>query len=202
MNKEIGTWIQLIATHVDDLIVVAKKPQEYIANIEQEYALRNIESEPSYYLGTSLKRIEDGRIIMNSETYIKESIRKYETKYGPEGENNYTIAKSDIPMATNAHPELDTSPLLSIEKHKEYQHVIGLGQWMILTGRIDIAYSVSSLARFASGPREGHLIMARQILGYLKKHPKKGIVMDPIRLLKVIYQWQLMHTLNWILLHY
>ena len=77
-----------IATHVDDLIVVAKKPQEYIANIEQEYALQNIESEPSYYLGTSLKRIEDGRIIMNSETYIKESIRKYETKYGPEGENN------------------------------------------------------------------------------------------------------------------
>jgi hypothetical protein len=44
-----------IATHVDDLIVVSKTPQEYIALIEQEFALRNIESEPSYYLGTSLK---------------------------------------------------------------------------------------------------------------------------------------------------
>ena len=44
-----------IAAHVDDLIVVAEEPQEYIALIEQEFALRNIESEPSYYLGTSLK---------------------------------------------------------------------------------------------------------------------------------------------------
>ena len=184
--KKSESGYDFIATHVDDLIVVSKNPQEYIANIEQEYALRNIESDPSYSLGTSLKRIEDGRLLMNTETYIKESVRKYEAKYKPErqkptadGTDNYTIAKSDTPMDPKAHPELDDSPFLNIEKHKEFQHVIGLGQWMILTGRIDIAYSVSSLARFASAPRQGHLEMARRILGYLKKHPKKGILMDP-----------------------
>ena len=162
-----------IATHVDDLIVVAKRPQEYIALIEQEFSLRNIETEPSYYLGTSLKRIHDGRVMMNSENYIKESIRKYETKYG------HVLKKEPIPMKVKAHPELDQSPLLDTKEHKEYQHIIGLGQWMILTGRIDITYAISSLARFSSGPRQGHLQLARQVLGYLKKFPKKGIVMDP-----------------------
>ena len=37
-----------IATHVDDVIVASKRPQDYIARIEQEYALRNIETDPSY----------------------------------------------------------------------------------------------------------------------------------------------------------
>ena len=141
--------------------------------IEQEFALRNIESEPSYYLGTSLKRIVDGRVMMNSENYIKESIRKYESKY------NHTVKKQNIPMDTKAHPELDQSELLGIDEHKEFQHIIGLGQWIVLTGRIDITYAISSLARFASSPRKGHLEMARHVLGYLKKYPKKGIVMDP-----------------------
>ena len=35
------------------------------------------------------------------------------------------------------------------------------------------------MSRFAAAPREGHLILARKILGYLKKFPKKGIVINP-----------------------
>lgn len=33
--------------------------------------------------------------------------------------------------------------------------------------------------RFSTAPRRGHLILSRRVLGYLKKFPKKGIVMDP-----------------------
>ena len=171
-NKD-GDGYDYIATHVDDLIIVGKTPQEYIALIEQEFALRNVESEPQYYLGTSLTRMQDGKILMNSESYITEVIRKYEEKHG------LTLRKQPIPMDTKAHPELDKSPLLSTTQHKEYQHIIGMGQWIVLTGRIDIAYAVSSLARFASGPRQGHLEMARHLMGYLKKYKKKGIIINP-----------------------
>jgi hypothetical protein len=91
--------------------------------------------------------------MMNSENYIKESIRKYELKY------KITLKKEGIPMSPNAHPELDKTPILSTEQHKEYQHIVGLGQWMILTGQIDITYSISSLAQFSAAPRQGHLEM-------------------------------------------
>ena len=110
-----------IATHVDDLIVVSKTPQEYIATIEQEFALRNVESEPAYYLGTSLKIIEDGRVKMHSEKYINECVRKYESNYA------ITLPKEALPMKVGSHPELDETPKLSISEHKEYQHIIGLG---------------------------------------------------------------------------
>ena len=44
--KETEYDYDYIATHVDDLIVVSKNPQEYISIIEQEFALRNIELDP------------------------------------------------------------------------------------------------------------------------------------------------------------
>lgn len=50
---------------------------------------------------------------------------------------------------------------------------------MVLTGRIDIIYAISSLARFLAGPRQHHLKMTRHIRDYLKKFPKRGIIMDP-----------------------
>ena len=91
---------------------------------------------------------------MNSENYIKETLRKYELKH------NVCLKKENIPMAMDPHPELDDSKLLSTEEHKHDQHIIGLGQWIVLTGRIDIMYAISSLTRFASSPRKQHLIMA------------------------------------------
>jgi hypothetical protein len=38
---------------------------------------------------------------------------------------------------------------------------------------------VSSLSRFSAAPREGHLDFAQQIMGYLRKYPKLGYVVNP-----------------------
>ena len=162
-----------IATHVDDIIIASKCPQDYVALIEQEYALRNIEPDPSYYLGSRLKRRPDGKLQMNMEEYCKEMIRKYESKH------NTCLKKETIPMPTDAKPEIDTTDLLNETDHKDFQHIIGMGQWLVIRGRIDITYAVSSLSRFSTSPRQGHLKLARKILGYLKKYPKKGILINP-----------------------
>ena len=171
--KRSKTGYDMIATHVDDLIIVSKTPQECISLIEQEYALRNVEPDPSYYLGSRLKRLENGRIQMNMEEYSKEAIRKYESKH------NLSLKKENIPISPDAKPEIDETDLLALDEHREFQHVIGLCQWMIIRGRIDIAFATTSLSRFSAGPRKGHLKLARKILGYLKKFPKKGIAMNP-----------------------
>ena len=49
-----------MATHVDDLIVAAKRPGEYIAKIEQEFGLQNIENSPKFYLGCNVTTILEG----------------------------------------------------------------------------------------------------------------------------------------------
>ena len=171
--KKTSYGYDYIATHVDDVIVASKTPGEYMARIEQEYALRNIETDPSYYLGSRLKRRPDGKLQMNMEEYCKETIRKYESKH------NITLKKENIPMPVDSKPETDTSEILDEAEHKDYQHIVGICQWLVIRGRIDITYAVSSLSRFSTCPRKGHHTLAKKILGYLKKYPKKGIVIDP-----------------------
>ena len=75
---------------------------------------------------------------------------------------------------------MDDSPFLDDDDVRQYQSVIGMCQWICTAGRLDICFAVSSLSRYSSNPREGHLKMSVKILGYLKKYTKKGFVIDPI----------------------
>ena len=161
-----------IATWVDDIICVAKEPQYYISKIEQRFKLRNVEVNPSYYLGMNLKRQQDGLLHLSCHTYIKEAIRKYEKEH-------QCLRKYPSPMETDAHPENDQSPFLDETKHRQFQKIIGICQWICQNGRMDITFATSSLSRFSSQPREKHLEMAQRILGYLKQEPKRGIVVNP-----------------------
>ena len=87
--------------------------------------------------------------------------------------------KQGKPMETNDHPEEDTSNVLDDDMHrKKHQILIGILNWLVTIGRMDIAYAVSSMSRFSSCPREGHLIRVMKIFGYLKKYPNHRILVD------------------------
>ena len=162
-----------IASHVDDLLIASKRPQEIMAAIEHEFMLRNKEDSPSYYLGNDLRRTKEGYLHVSSKKYVTEVLRRYQDKYG-------SVKKENIPMSKDAHPEMDDSPLLTHpDDISHFQHIIGVGQWLIIAGRFDITYAVCSLSRYSVAPREGHLKLAKQIFGYLRKYPKRGYVVNP-----------------------
>jgi hypothetical protein len=107
-----------IATHVDNIIIAAKRPSEYMAKIEQEFLVRNKEDSPSYYLGFNIKKV--GKHLHISSTNIKETLTKYQAKYGG-------LKKENIPLATTANPELDDSKFLCGDEISHYQHIIRTG---------------------------------------------------------------------------
>ena len=41
---------------MDDPIIASKDPLKYISQIEQEFALRNIEDSPKFYLGSDVSK--------------------------------------------------------------------------------------------------------------------------------------------------
>ena len=82
----------------------------------------------------------------------------------------------------NDHPEMDESDLLSDRAHQIYLRLIGILQWMVVLGRFDICYSVSSLSRFSSAPKTGHLLRVKRIFGYLQTVPDLSIKVDHRRL--------------------
>ena len=51
-------------------------------------------------------------------------------------------------------------------------------QWLVFAGRFDIHYSVCSLSRFQVAPRNGHLKLARKVMGYLRKFPRRGYTVN------------------------
>jgi len=161
-----------IATHVDDIAIAAMRPAEYMNMIEQEFLVRNKEDSPSYYLGNDLQIKQRSNLLhVSNKTYIKEVLRKYQ-------EEHRTLPKKNIPMSPNAHPELDTSDLLDDDGTRQYQKIIGIGQWLVVAGRFDINFAISSLSRYAAAPRKGQLAMAEDVLGYLKKYPARGYIIN------------------------
>ena len=69
--------------------------------------------------------------------------------------------------------------VLNGKYHKEFQHNIGVRQWLIVAGIFYLAYAVSSLSRFSDAPQVGHIELSRRISGYLKKYPKIGYAINP-----------------------
>eukprot|EP00957_Ditylum_brightwellii_P016732 1259368-Ditylum_brightwellii.AAC.2 len=66
---------------------------------------------------------------------------------------------------------MDDSTVLGDKDHQNYQMLIGMLNWIVTLGQININYSVSSLACCVACPRQGHKDRALYVFSYLKKKP-------------------------------
>ena len=58
---------------------------------------------------------------------------------------------------------------------KKYQSLMGMLQWFMTLGRIDIYCAVMTMKSFRAMPREGHLKRLKNICGYMRDHKEKFI---------------------------
>ena len=49
---------EYIVTHINDFLIAAKDPSKYMAFLEQEFYVRNIEDSPSYYRGCNITLVK------------------------------------------------------------------------------------------------------------------------------------------------
>eukprot|EP00957_Ditylum_brightwellii_P087501 6660624-Ditylum_brightwellii.AAC.1 len=139
--------------------------------IQHHFWVRDMTNSMDYYLGNNLTQRGD-KIHISTKKHANEVLRKYQDKYG-------TIVKANLPIKAKLHSEVDDSPFLNDEEQKEYQHIVGVCQWLIISGHFDFTHAVSSLSRFACAPRKEHLSMTRRLFGYLKNYPKQGYAINP-----------------------
>ena len=170
LGKDKKTY-NYVCTHVDDFCIFSKNPQPIMDQIKSIFTIKG-EGPPEYYLGNDYKRDSKGRWNIGCKTYIKEGVARIEKLF------EIVLPKRDIPMSQGDHPELDTSVLLGDSDHTKYQMLIGMLNWIVTIGRIDIAFAVTSLSRFVASPREGHMKRALHVFGYLKKKMNKRIIID------------------------
>ena len=174
-----GDHYDYLGTHTDDLLVVSKDPMKIMDSIQKTYTVSKIE-EPRYHLGCDYRKNADGTWDIGTKTYVEEALKRVKAIVGKEDKDgNDILGKESIPMRAKAKPELDASELCGIEQHRKYQQLVGIAQWLITCGRMDLSFAVSSLSRFSHAPRFGHFKMVEHMFKYLNNHPDKWIHMDP-----------------------
>ena len=151
---------EYICVWVDDMLIISKDTKAIVDVLEKEYTLKGV-GEPKYYLGADMMQLEkpENIFVMGSGTYIKRCLSVYEQIFGTKPKRRvYSL------LDPKDHPELDKSEFLDEEGMHIYWKLLGMLQWAVTIGRIDIMCAVMTMEGFRCQPRIGHLERLKRIL--------------------------------------
>lgn len=160
---------------MDDILVVAEHPNRTMDCLAKLYRLKEGSvGKPNTYLGAQIMEHsfpDEPQFLawaMSSAKYVKEAIQLVEQEL--QKLNKRLPNKTLSPLSSGYRPELDVSPLLNDEEANYYQQLIGVLQWAVELGRIDIAFCVSIMSKYLVQPRVDHLNELYHLFAYLKSH--------------------------------
>ena len=163
-NKKLKQY-EYIATYDDDLCIAAQDPGKVIQTFKEDYKLKVKGDGPlSHHLGADYTRDKDKTLVCQPKKYIDRLHESYQSmfKHDPPKNMRTPLDKSD-------HTELDGTELLTGESIPYYLTMIGQLQWLVALGRFDIHSQFTTMSRFRSAPRKGHLERLQRIYGYVLK---------------------------------
>ena len=165
-EREQGTeCYEYIATYDDDLCIAAQDPGQIIHILKEDYKLKVKRDGPQkHHFGADYSRGKDNTLVCEPKKYIDRLLESYQSMFKQDPLKNMRTL-----MDKNDHPELDDTELLTRESIQHYITMIGQLQWLVTLGRFDIHTQVSTLSRFRSAPRKGHLERLQRIYGYVEK---------------------------------
>ena len=175
-------YYEYCGVYVDDLIVVSHDGATAIKELETTRKIK-FADRPETYLGGEVRYNTQGNLVVTAMNYIGEMVAGAEgSAWGKVDGARVTINPRDTPMRPNDHPEFLNgveNEDLNEEDKRKFQKICGQILWVSGgLGRIDVAYAAASLSRFAANPKTGHMERAHEVIGYLKKHPNLGLVVD------------------------
>ena len=132
--------------------------------------------DPDIYLGAKLKenRLPNGIWAwgLSPSKYVNQAVKNCQTHLTDKLNGHYSIpVKAKNPFPSDYNLNTDVSTPLDPESSSFFQHLIGVMQWMVELGHVNIATEVLMLSSYLALPREGPLETVLHIMGYLhKKH--------------------------------
>ena len=142
-----------------------------IEYLKKQFTLKGVGA-PEYVLGVDMRFNEGGEDIftMGSKTYVQRILKQFEVMMG-----YLPPKKVTLPIEPRDHPELDTSKPLDEKAKRLYWSLLGMLQWAVTIGRMDIHTAVMTMGRFRAEPREGHLKRIERIYAFLKYYKSSSI---------------------------
>jgi Reverse transcriptase (RNA-dependent DNA polymerase). len=182
-------YYQMILVYVDDILHLSHEPEVVIDALRQSYELKESSvGLPTRYLGANVEHVQlnDGREswAMSSKDYVTSAISNVESMRKLDGEPPLKVyGDCKRPYPKDYRPEIDASDELDSQGIHRFQELIGILQWAVELGRVDIMTEVSCLSQHLCAPRVGHLDAAYMIFRFLQRNINKNtgrIAFDPM----------------------
>ena len=162
-NKN-GIWILL---YVDDLLIAAKR-RENVDAVKQ-LIFREFDGKDlgpvNYFLRVKITRNRQNRAIYLSQ---KSYVKKLLTEYGIDGCNTATKTPLSKSMYDTLRPAGEGFQVSSADR-KAYQRMVGYLMYAATQTRIDIAFDISTLARYMSSPPDAAQAAIKHMLRYIRR---------------------------------
>ncbi len=137
---------------------------------------------PSQYLGGKLCEItlENGikAWVFGSCQYVQAAVRIMEDHLEKTGAK--LPYKAPTPLFSGYHPEIDVSPEFGNTDSPYFHSLVGVLQWIVELGCVDIDVKVSMMSTQLALSRAGHLKEIYHIFAYLKAHSNNEMVFNPM----------------------
>ena len=122
-------------------------------------------------LGILVQRADDRLIHLSQPKFIEDALKQY--KYS-NATKRTTLGNLNIRLMLNEVPFSETDEAV---RHRQlYQSLIGTLQYTASTTRPDIAFCVRQLAHYNQNPSNTHMMVAFDVLRYLKHTKNHGIM--------------------------
>jgi hypothetical protein len=183
--KDRYKYYAMLLVYVDKILAISHELKVLIDTIGEYYKVKpRSDKEPDIYLGANVEKVQmpDGREVWatSPHDYIKNAIKTVEGSLAEEREGYVLKNKAKNPFPMNYQPKLDVLNELGPELSSCYSQLIGIAQWAIELGRIDIHHEVSLLSQYQANPRVGHSEALYHVFVYMKSHLDIGhVVFDP-----------------------
>ena len=179
-------YYNYVLLYLDDALVVSDNAESILQNkIGRYFELKEVLiGLPKIYLGAVIRKakLDNGvdASAASSSQYVQAAVRNVEEYIEKSHHKQWKIPnKAETPMRSTYRPELDVSEELSLSDASYYQSLIGILQWIVELGRVDVCLEVSMMSSHLALPRKGHMEQVMQIFGYLKKYHNAELVFDP-----------------------
>ena len=156
--------------YVDDLLVVSEKAERVIrTEIGKYFELKEASiGLPDIYLGGKVSKVELSNGVtaytFSPSQYVKSAVANVEAYLKERGRS--LPCRASTPLRSGYRPEIDISDELDDTNAAYYQSLIGILQWMVELGRINITCEVSMMSSHMALLQVGHLEQLFHLFAY------------------------------------
>lgn len=173
-----------ILLYVDDALALHHDAEAELHKLDKYFKMKDGSiGDPDFYLGAKLRKVRLSNGVeawsASPTKYCGEAVSNVEAYLGKEFGGRKFSRRCTAPWPVDYESELDVSPELTPQYAQYYQSQMGVLQWIVELGRIDMITEVSRLSSHMALPREGHLDALFHVFNFLKLHKNARMVFDP-----------------------